>query len=108
MGPDLFLQTDPSRLTPTDWETTSAILHFLWYNLLTVIVFATLLLFAHAVIPSAISSGHVPEGLRENLRKARIPMYALAILLMAAMGLWFAGATHHSYHLGRIYTHWWM
>ena len=108
MGPEFLAQADPSRLTTEDWKTTSLILHFLWYNLFTVIIFASLLLFSHAVIPSALASGHVPEGLREPLRKVRFPMYIVAILLLFLVAFWFSQAVHHSYNIGGIYSRWWI
>lgn len=108
MGPEILAQADPARLTTVDWKTTSEMLHFLWYNLITVILFASLLLFAHAVLPSAIASGHVPAGLRATLTKIRFSMYAAAVLLLFLVAFWFSQAVHHGYDLGRIYPRWWM
>ncbi len=108
MGPEFLAQLDPSHLTFDDWKTTSEILHFLWYNLFTVIIFASLLLFAHAVVPSAIASGHVPEGLREPLRKARFPLYVVAVLLIFLVAFWFSRASHFAYDLKSIFDRWWI
>jgi hypothetical protein len=108
MALDFLAQIDPVRMTPDHWKITSEVLHFLWFNLFTVIGFATLLLFAHAVIPSAINSGHVPEGLRSQMRKMRFPMYALAVGLIFLVAWWFSQATHNAYDIKNIYDRWWM
>ena len=108
MGPEFLAQADPSRLTTQDWKTTSEILHFLWYNLITVILFASLLLLAHAAFPSAIASGHVPPGLRNSLTKIRFSMYVVAVLLLFLVAFWFSQAVHHGYDIARFYPRWWM
>lgn len=105
---DLLAQMDPNRLTPQDWHNVSVMLRFLWVNVLTIIVFASMLLLAHAIIPSLLASGHVPEGLRNPLRKARFPMYVGAGLVLCLVVVWFAQISQRGYNIERIYPRFWI
>ncbi len=98
---------DPQPLTFEDWATTAAILHYIWLIVISVVVFASLMLLAHAVIPSALNSGHVPEGLRNFVRKQRIPMYFTALLILGVIAFWFSKATPVGHDIARFYDRFW-
>jgi hypothetical protein len=95
MGPDslsyvgwqavsVLLQVqDPEPLNHVDWRATSLILRWMWMILIFAFFFAAHMLLAHAIIPSLLDSGHVPDGLRERARKLRLPLYVMSFLLLA-------------------------
>ena len=68
---------DPKALTTANWQDISAWLTFFWIYVPVVFTFAVTLLTAHAIIPSLIRTGHIPQG----TNKLRIPMTAFAAVL---------------------------
>jgi hypothetical protein len=69
---------DPVALQTENWQDISVWLTFFWIYVPVVFTFAVTILAAHAVIPSLIRTGHIPEG----ASKARIPMTAFAAVLL--------------------------
>ena len=99
---------DPSRLTFVNWSDTSVILIFIWLFVISVIAFASAMLLAHAVIPSLLESGHVPEGMRSLVRKQRLPMYMMAILLLGVVAFWLSEATNAAHEIRRFWPRDWI
>lgn len=108
MEPEHLSSMDPHRLSSVDWTTTASILHNLWLVLIFVIPLAFLMLLAHAVIPSVLASGHAPEGLRNLLRKQRLPMYLTALALLGGVAFWLARATHAGYQIAHFWSRFWI
>ena len=79
---------DPEPLNHLDWVTTSHVLHWIWLILAFVFLFAAHMTLTHAIIPSLIDSGHLPDGIRERARKLRIPLYAIAFVFLGMVALW--------------------
>ena len=71
---------DPKALTTANWQDIHVWLTFFWIYVPVVFTFAVTLLTAHAVIPSLIRTGHIPEG----TNKLRIPLTAFAAVLFVA------------------------
>ncbi len=71
---------DPKALTSVDWNNIHMFLQWLWIYLPIVVTFAITLVTAHALIPSLVSTGHLPE----STQKLRIPLTGFAVLLFAA------------------------
>jgi hypothetical protein len=69
---------DPIALTTENWQDISVWLTFFWIYVPVVFTFAVTLLTAHAIIPSLIRTGHIPEG----ANKLRIPMTGFAAVLL--------------------------
>ena len=64
---------DPAFVTNEIWHNISGMLRFLWVYVFFIIGFALNLLIAHAIIPSLVGSGQIPERIA-NLR----PVFYLA------------------------------
>lgn len=59
---------DPEFITSSDWQQLANLLHFFWFVLLAAIGFGGNFLMAHAIIPSLVGTGHIPQSF-ENTRK---------------------------------------
>lgn len=99
---------DPSQLSHVNWSDTGSILHFIWLIVIFVILFAAVMVMAHAVMPSLLASGHVPEGLRNFVRKQRAPMYLTAIALLGVVAFWFYKATNAAHEIRLIWPRDWI
>ena len=71
---------DPKALTSVDWDNIHLFLQWFWIYFPIVVTFAFTLLIAHAIIPSLVITGHLPE----STQKLRIPLTGFAVLLFAA------------------------
>ena len=99
---------DPERLTSVNWSDTSSILLFIWLFVIFVVAFATFMLLAHALIPSFLNSGHVPEGVRSLVRKQRFPAYMAAILMLGVIAFWLFQATDAAHEIRRFWPRDWI
>jgi hypothetical protein len=99
---------DPSRLTFVNWSDTTSILLFIWLFVAFVVIFATFMLLAHAMIPSLLETGHIPEGFRSIVRKQRIPLYLGALLALGMVCVWLTFATDSAHELRRIWSRDWI
>ena len=71
---------DPKALTSTDWHNIHLFLQWFWIYFPLIATFAVTMLTAHGLIPSAVSTGHLPA----NASKLRIPLTLLALVFLAA------------------------
>ena len=71
---------DPKALTSVDWNNIHMFLQWFWIYFPIVVTFRITLLTAHALIPSLVNTGHLPE----STQKLRIPLTKFAVLLFAA------------------------
>ena len=65
---------DPEAVDALLWAAIGHWMHWLWAYLFSVVILAFSFLTAHALIPSLVSSGHLPR----KFLKLRIPMYLSA------------------------------
>ena len=70
---------DPKALTSVDWDNIHLFLQWFWIYFPIVVTFSMTLLMAHAIIPSLVITGHLPE----STQKLRIPLTGFAVLLFA-------------------------
>jgi len=70
---------DPKALTAVDWNNIHLLLQWLWIYLPLIATGSVTLVTAHALIPSLVITGHVPQG----ALKLRIPMTVFGILVLA-------------------------
>ena len=79
---------DPKALTGANWNDIHIWLQWLWIYLPLVVTFALTVLIAHAMIPSLISTGHLPP----SANRLRLPLtgFAMAVFVAAAVILVFA------------------
>lgn len=68
---------DPKALTSTDWNNIHLFLQWFWIYFPLVVAFAVTMLTAHALIPSAVSTGHLPQG----IAKLKWPLTGLALII---------------------------
>ena len=71
---------DPKALTSVEWNNIHMFLQWFWNYFPIVVTFGLTLLVAHAVIPSMVSSGQLPE----STQKLRVPLTGVAALLFVA------------------------
>lgn len=71
---------DPKALTSVDWNNIHLFLQWFWIYFPLVVTFALTMLTAHALIPSAVATGHLPP----SVAKLKLPLTAFAFLLAAA------------------------
>tara|TARA_B100000929_G_scaffold224801_1_gene181154 strand:- start:120 stop:416 length:297 start_codon:yes stop_codon:yes gene_type:complete len=71
---------DPRALTSVEWNNIHMFLQWLWIYFPLVVTFGLTLLTAHAVIPSMVNTGQLPE----STQKLRIPLTGIAALLFVA------------------------
>ena len=71
---------DPKALTSVEWENIHFFLQWFWIYLPIVITFAITMLTAHAIIPSLVNTGHLPE----STQRLRLPLTAFAALVFVA------------------------
>ena len=67
---------DPEYITRTDWNEIGRVLKFLWLFVAFSIGFGANFLLAHAIVPSLVTTGHLPSGVLAVRR----------FLYMAALG----------------------
>ena len=68
---------DPKALTSTDWNNIHLFLKWFWIYFPLVIAFAVTMLTAHALIPSAVATGHLPA----NIGRLKWPLTGIALLI---------------------------
>ena len=68
---------DPRALTSVEWNNIHMFLQWLWIYFPLVVTFGLTLLTAHAIIPSMVNSGQLPE----STQKLRVPLTGVAGLL---------------------------
>lgn len=70
---------DPRTITGADWPGLQVLVVFLWLVVIFNVSFAFAMLFGHAILPSLIATGHIPQRLR-NLRPV-LTLLALVALV---------------------------
>lgn len=74
---------DPKALTAADWQNIHLLLQWLWIYLPLIVTAAVTLVTAHALIPSLVITGHLPE----STLKMREPLTAVAIVILGVAAL---------------------
>lgn len=95
---------DPGAVTTAGWSQLAAFAAFLFAFVFFVVLFAFSLLFAHAVLPSLILTGHVAR--RANAM--RPVLYVLAVAFLAAALYSVFTAFSHAGILGQVYPRWFL
>ena len=96
---------DPVFITATDWTEISTFVHLLWALPLFTIGFAFNLLFAKAVVPSLVFTGHLSP---ERARLLRPVLYVFSFTSLAALAWVFFSLVSHRGILGQIYERLWI
>ena len=97
--------TDPSGLGSTDWANLSNWLTLLWIFFPLVITFAFSMLIAHAFIPSAVQTGHIPQ----KISMLRLPITVFGLVaLTGAVIMAILVAMQATDTLGLIWENFWI
>lgn len=96
---------DPNVVSRSDWADIGEFLLALLFIPGLAIVFAFSMLTAHAIIPSLVASGHIPE----EFLKTRVVFYsvAFAALLGVISYLIYLGVSADS-SFGEVWSRWWV
>ena len=95
---------DPIAIGSLEWRELGSLLHNLWFYLLLIASFAVTMLTAHAIIPSLISTGHLPKS--AGLLRFSLTITALVFLAFALIVL--SMAVNLAYVLESIYDRFWI
>jgi hypothetical protein len=74
------MMPDPSAISQFTWHEISKLLHNLWYFFALIFVAAMFLVTSLAIIPSLVSSGHLP-------RTANLFRFSMVLTALALVGL---------------------
>ena len=97
-------EVDPEIVDAAKWSLIGDWLHWLWAYFFVIVLLAFTFLTAHAVIPSLVSSGHLPG----QFTKLRGPMY-LGVAVFAALAVLFMVLTvGNSLLLENLYNRFWI
>ena len=98
------MMPDPTAIGSFEWSELGKLLHNLWYYLALIVVFAGTMLTAMAIIPSLVSTRHLPASANQF-------RFSLVLASLAFLGL---GLTLMIYTedvarvIGRFYDRWWI
>ena len=98
------MMPDPGAIDALDWLEIGKWLTRLWVYFFCIVAFAFTFLTAHALIPSLVSTGQLPE----RASKLRPPMYGACVLILAVAGLFLALVVDKSYLLERFWDRFWI
>ena len=96
---------DPNFIARSDWYNIGDFLFGLLFVPGLTIIAAMLMLMAHAIIPSLVTSGHAPQ----QLLKLRVPLYGLAsVTSIAIIVVIVFVASQARSSFGEVYSRWWL
>ena len=97
-------EADPTPITALDWGEIGTWMHWLWAYFFTIVALAFTFLTAHAIIPSLVSSGHLPK----DFLKLRRPMYGAVVLLVGLAALFMTWTVDNSRVIENFYNRFWI
>ena len=95
---------DPDYITGANWDQLGDTLFFLWGVPLVVIVLAFSLLFARAIIPSLVASGH----LSTKVYQLRLLLYGVAAVGVGVLAWVFLNFVREIRVIEDFYFKWWI
>ena len=93
---------DPNALTSAEWTNIHNFLKWFWIYLPIVIIFAITMLTAHALIPSLVITGHLPE----STQRLRVPLTAFAALVFDAAVVILVLGINATLDVRQVYNRW--
>ena len=95
---------DPEAVDAALWADIGHWMHWLWAYLFSVVFLAFSFLTAHAVIPSLVSSGHLPR----KFLKLRSPMYLFAVVFFGLAVFFMVWTVQNTMLLEELYDRFWI
>ncbi|MBI2855552.1 MAG: hypothetical protein HYX93_01745 [Chloroflexi bacterium] len=95
---------DPEYITSADWREIGNLLTFLWLFLFFAIGFGFNFLMAHAIIPSLIITGHLPE----RFTRIRRFFYTSAVAALVGVGIVLGRAAVEAHLIEDFWKRWWI
>ena len=95
---------DPEFINSGDWRNIGNLLTFIWLLFFAAVGFGFNFLMAHAIIPSLIGSGHLPE----RVGKARPIFYGGAVLALALVVFALNRAAANAGFIEDFWARWWI
>ena len=97
-------EVDPVAVNAELWSDIGNWLHWLWAYFFCIVILAFTFLTAHAIIPSLVSSGHLPE----RFMQLRRPLY-LGVAIFGGLAMLFLTWTVGNSHLLEdLYNRFWI
>ena len=93
---------DPNALTSVEWNNIHLFLQWFWIYFPLVVTFGITMLTAHALIPSLVITGHLPE----SAQRLRVPLTGFAALVFAAGVVIMVLVINSALDLEQIYDRW--
>ena len=97
-------EVDPVAVNAPLWSDIGNWLHWLWAYFFCIVILAFAFLTAHALIPSLVSSGHLPK----RFLKLRGPMYTTVLIFLGLAMLFLTWTVNNSYVLEDLYNRFWI
>ena len=95
---------DPNVIGPDSWSELGSLLRSLWLAVLFIVLFASNMILGHITIPSFVMSGHIPE----SWRKARPPLYVLAVVSFVLAMFFLSRAVDYAGVLRNFWPDYWI
>ncbi len=97
-------EVDPVAVSAPAWSDIGNWLHWLWAYFFCIVIIAFTFLIAHAIVPSLVSSGHLPK----SFLKLRQPMYIGVAVFLALAMLFLTWTVNNSHLLENLYNRFWI
>jgi magnesium-transporting ATPase (P-type) len=97
-------EIDPEAINSLLWSQIGDWLHWFWAYAFCIVILAFTFLIAHAIIPSLVSSGHLPRSFM-NIRR---PMYIGVFIFMGLAMLFLTWTVNNTYLLEKLYNRFWI
>ena len=95
---------DPRVIGLESWSELGQLLRSLWLAVLFIVLFASNMILGHIMIPSFLTSGHIPD----SFRKARPPLYGLATVSFVLAMFFLARAVDYAGVLRNFWPDYWI
>ena len=93
-------EVDPAAINAAQWGEIGTWMHWLWAYFFCIVILALNFLTAHAVIPSLVSSGHLPQ----KFLKMRLPLYLGTVAFLGLAMLFLTWTVNNSRLLENVYN----
>ncbi len=97
-------EADPAAVNAVHWAQIGDWMHWFWAYFFTIVTLAFTFLTAHAIVPSLVASGHLPD----KFLKLRQPLYVGVIALIGLAMLFLTWTVNNAHLLETLYNRFWI